>query len=275
LANIAVVRGEILLAQGKTNEGLDWFITAHRIARHSAVGGTLISFLVQAAIESGALQAAARHCLAWDEATRRAYTAKLKTLQPLHSLQEGFRGELTFADWLERLERLGEAQRAEKIQTAFAPAMVGEGGKTSPDKAEQMAKLRALTNPETLRSELKVLRGFHQRADAAFGKSWKDAQSELAAIEQDLLRNDSFLVKATFPQMLKIQDKEAALTTRRTMLDVALQYGRQLDEASAALAQDAFEGQSLRLEKAEDGSIRLIAATQHPKGKDIDLKLGK
>jgi hypothetical protein len=46
-------------------------------------------------------------------------------------------------------------------------------------------------------------------------------------------------------------------------------------EAAASGARDAFEGQSLRLKKADDGTMSLVAAGQHPKGKDIELKLGK
>jgi hypothetical protein len=59
------------------------------------------------------------------------------------------------------------------------------------------------------------------------------------------------------------------------MLDAGLQHGPQLDEASAGAYRDALEGEPLRLQKGEGGTLTLLAARQHPAGQDLSLSLGK
>ena len=265
MANIAVVLGEARLADGKTAEGLEWLLSAHRIARHSGAGETLISYLVQIAIESGALQAAARHCLGWDETTRRDYARKLKELPPLRSLEEGYRGELTFVNWFERLGQLSESERAEKIRVLFA------GG--ADEKYSQ--ELRSLVNAENLSKEVALLREFHRRISTAFAKPWTEAETEVAAIAEAVQRSGSVLLKAIFPSLGPILHKGPELATRQTMLDLALRRGVRIDEADAAATHDAFGGQPLRLKKAADGALSLVAAEQSPNAKIIELKLGR
>jgi hypothetical protein len=264
LANLAIVEAEASLTQGKVAEGLDWFLTAHRIARHSGAGEGLISFLVQSAIETSVLEAAARHCLGWDEATRRDYAEKLKALPPLHSSQESYHGERVITEWMERLNQLKEPQRTEKLEEVFNMA----GG-------EEKEKFSALMVPETLRKELVANREFHTRTEAAFGKPWKQGKAELDAIEKDIQQSEFALVKMILPAGANSYDKGFVVATLRTMLDAALEHGAQLDEAHAATYRDAFEAQPLRLQKSADGALTLVAAEPHPKGKIIHLKLGK
>jgi len=265
LATIAIVEGEVSLAQGRTSEGLDWFLTAHRIARHSGAGELLISFLVQTAIEATVLNAASRHCLDWDEATRHGYAEKLKALPPLHSAQDAYQGELVFVDWMERLNQLAEPQRTKKLDEAFK---MWAGN-------EEKEKLSALMVPETLSRELAGFREFHMRTASAFGKPWQEGKPELDAIEKNVQQSVFILAKMTMPAGAACYDKTFVIATLRTMLDAALEHGAQLDEARAATYQDAFEGKPLRLQKSTDGAFSLIAAEKHPKGKDIKLKLGR
>ena len=102
MAGLAVLKAESLFAQGQTKEGIQWLLTTHRMARHAGAGDFLVSFLVQNLIETNAIRTAARHCLAWDEATRQAYASTLQTLPPLHTAQEAFRGERVLIDWIAR-----------------------------------------------------------------------------------------------------------------------------------------------------------------------------
>jgi hypothetical protein len=59
------------------------------------------------------------------------------------------------------------------------------------------------------------------------------------------------------------------------MLEATLQHGAQLDEAIAATYHDSFDGEPLRLQKAANGTLALVAAQQHPAGTDLRLELGK
>jgi hypothetical protein len=270
-ANLAIVEGERALAQGKTAEGLEWFLHAHRMARHSGAGDTLISFLVQTSIETTALQAAARHCLGWDEPTRRDYAAKLQALPPLRTLQEGYHGELLFADWFQRLADNNETGKLQQMAAMFS---VDASGASDQAKSAQKA-VQALSVPDILRKELVTLRALHHRIETAFGKSWKDGLPEIEAVEAELKTTDSILAKLALPAFRSVHSTAFGLATRRTMLDMALQYVAKLDEATAATAHDSFAGAPLQLKKESDGSLRLVAAEEYPKGKVIDLKLGK
>ncbi len=268
LGRMAVLKVEGALAQGKTEEAQDWLLMTHRLARHAGASEFLISYLVQTAIEAMATGAAARHCLSWDLAARHSYAAKLKALPPLHSLQESYHGEVRISNWFERTSKLAEPQRAEKLR-----AVLGESG--TGDKGQQEELMRVVLDPEKLGKELTALREFHRRVETALAKPWKEAAQELDRIESDLKRSEFVLMKTLHSAVRSVFEQSFVIVTKRTMLEAALEHGAQLDEASAASFRDAFEGQPLRVSKSADGTLRLVAAEQHPKGKDIELKLGK
>jgi hypothetical protein len=264
LANLAIVAAEIALAQGNVAEGLDWLLTAHRIARHSGAGGGLISFLVQSAIETKVLNAAARHSLGWGEATRRDFAQRMKALPPLVSLQESCHGEINFIKWLEQANQLKEPPRTEKLEKLFDMSSGAE--------QESLFKLR---DRETLRKEIAALREFHGRTGAAIGKPWREGKAEFDAIERATQQSGFTLTKMWLPAITAVYEKAFHLATRRTMLEAALEHGAQLDETLAAASRDAFEGQPLRLQKSDDGVLSLVAAQPDTKGNEIQLKLGR
>ena len=264
MAIIALGQGESSLAQGKTAEGLDWFLTAHRMARHCAADGTL----VQNVIETLALNAAGRHCLSWDEPTRHGYADKLKTLPPLHSLPECYRGELSFIDWCEKIPQLSESMKIEALKILDS-MIVGV------EMENKTKKIRKLVEPETLRIELAAVKSFYSRIVAAFGKPWNEGAPELDAINEEINHSDYTLVKMFCSETPSVYGKAFVVPTLRAMLEAALEHGPRIDQAKAATYHDAFEGKPLRLVNNGDGVISLFAADQHPKGKIIELKLAQ
>ena len=217
-----------------------------------------------------ALDATARHCLGWDEATRHDPAEKLKALPPLHSSQESYHGELIFTEWMERINQLKEPQRTERLKEVFN--MAGDDAKGA---AAEKQRFAALMVPETLRQEIAANRELFPRALAAFGKPWKEGKAELDAIDKEIQQSKFTLVKMVMPVSARCYDKGFVVATLRTMLDAALEHGAQLDEARAATYRDAFEGNPLRLQKSANGALSLVAAEPHPKGKEIHLKLGR
>lgn len=275
LASFALVHGEALIQRDKTAEGMEWFLIAHRIARHSGTGETLVSYLVQLSIEDLALRAAARHCLGWDEATRRTYAEKLGTLPPLRSLKEAFRGELLFADWLEASLKVPAAARQERLGPVFAAA-AGTDGKGAPVQTAESAMLTTLiAQPEILEKALVTFRALHRRVEASLDKPRKEAKPEMDALDADIRNSTSMLVKLAFPSIKSVYDRQFSSATLRTMLEAALKHSAGINEAVAAEYRDALEDQPLRLQKAADGSISLVAAKPDAKGKTIELKLGR
>jgi len=270
MANIATAQAEVLLAQGKTGEGLDWLLVTHRIARHSGTGETLISYLVQASIEDLAVRAAARHCLGWDEATRHGYADRLKALPPLHSLQENYRGEKIFADWFEGLSKFDGPVREEKLKEFF-----GADSGNNEEAARLKAQLQTLFTGDTFDKEIAANRAMTARIEATLGKPWKEASPELRSLTEEVAHSGFVMVKSVVPAVSSCLDRAGAIATLRTMLDVALQLGPGLDPSSIANYADSFEGHPLQLKKGEDGALSLSALTQHPKGKTTELKLGK
>jgi hypothetical protein len=264
LADLAIVEAEVSLAQGNVAKGIDWLLTAHRIARHSGAGGTLISFLVQSAIETRVLNAAARHSLGWDEAARRDYAQMMKALPPLHSLQESYHGEIHLAEWLERTSQLAEPQRTAKLEEIFQ--MTG---------GEEKEKFSKLMDPETLRKELAALRELHARIESAIGMPWKEGHAAIEAIDKDIQQSEFTLVKMILPAIAGCYEKSFVVATQHIMLDAALEHGAQLDETRAATYRDAFGGEPLRWQKSPDGVISLVASKPDRKGNKIQLKLGR
>lgn len=267
MSSLAIVQAESLFAQGKVKAGTEWLLTAHRMARHSGVGDILISNLVQFAIETNALRAAARHCLDWDEATRRSYAAELKSLPPMHSTRAAYRGERIFADWVEkRFSQPGLTQEAIK---ELAKDIVGD------NKPEDKSTIISELSMGNIHKVMEELRAFEDRRDVLLSKSWKQGTPELAALAEEIGHSQYLLVRSTLPSVISVPEKQYVVATLQHMLEAALQYGRQLDEKAAATYHDEFEGEPLRLKKSEDGTLTLIAAHQQPAGKDISLRLGK
>jgi hypothetical protein len=266
LANLAIAEAEASLSQGKKSEGLDWLLTAHRIARHCGADQTMTSFLLQSSIETMALQAAARHCLDWDEATRCGYAEKLKELPPLSSSQESYRSAMGFIEWLEGINQLSEPRRTAELDAGFT-----EVGSASPQT------FFPRWTAETLAKELAEFRKFYVRTEAAFGKSWKEGNRDLDAINKDMEQSGSTLVKAA-PVCIgntSFYKKTFSIATLRTMLDAVLEHGAQLDDSLAASYRDVFEGKPLRLQKSSDGGIALIVAEAYPKEQKIQLEFGR
>lgn len=171
-----------------------------------------------------------------------------------------------FVDWLEHLAELSDSERAQKLRRAHIV--------DDKEQTELPRSVANLVNPENLRKELVVMRAIHRRMETAFGKPWKEAETELAAIEKDIQGSNSLLLKENTPSIIDIFYRGAGIATQQTMLNLALQRGSQINDAVAASAHDSFDG-PLRLKKAEDGTLTLVASEQRPNGKTIELKLGK
>ncbi len=270
MANMATAQAEGLFAQGKTAEGLELLLATHRIARHPGAGETLISYLVQVAIEDLALHSAARHCLGWDEATRHGYAEQLKKLPPMHSLQEEYRGESVFIDWLERVGQTGGPEREAKLKQMFDANSTG-----NKEAAQQKEQLEKVFTGDRFSQEITAMRAMTSRIEAAFGKPWPEAEADITSITNEVAHNEFFLVKTLVPAVAPCFNRAAGIRTLQTMLDAALQQGPAIDEAGTAKYADAFDGKALKLTKGDKGALSIVCAEEHPKGKRIELKLGK
>jgi hypothetical protein len=265
MGGIAILKAEAAFAEGKTREGLDWLIIAHRMARHAGAGDVLISNLVQFAIETNVLRAAARHSLNWDEETRQAYAGMLQTLPPLHSTQAAFHGEHIFVDWIEnKFSATQSKDDAEKLLKSLL----------SEFKPEDQAALTAELAPGALHEALTELRALENRTETALGKPWSQAQPEIQKINDEAGHSSHYLVRVSFPAITNVAEKQYVIATLRTMLDAALKHGSQLDEATAASYHDSFAGDPLQLQK-NDGTLTLATAHEYRPGKNVSLKFGK
>jgi hypothetical protein len=266
ISSLAIVKADSLFAQGKVQEGIDWLVITHRIARHAGVGDMLISHLVQNAIETNAIRAAGRHCLGWDVETRRAYAATLHGLSPLRTAQDGLRGERIFIDWIERHFNAGGKADSE-IKAIIASLTA--------DKAAEKENLEAQFTPDAMAATLAAWRSLQARLEGAFAKPWAEGQAEIKALTDEAVRGPHLLIRLAFPATTGVFEKQFTVTTLHIMLEAALEHGPQLDEAAVGAYRDAFEGDPLQLKKGDNGALTLQAAHAHPAGKEISLQLGK
>ena len=271
LSRLAILKADSLFAEGKATEGVDWLLAAHRAARHAGAGDLLISALVQTSIEATTINAAARHCLGWDEATRKSYSDGTKTLPPFHTLQDAFGGEYHFVDWIERRFDFNGPKKSKEVDDMMAAAS------SSKDAAEKEGMLKLFHEqftPQNSAKRFADMRDLYRRTQAALGKPWKESQAELKDLQKEALQSN-VVVRLAYPAFQELNAKRFEIATLHTMLDAALQYGPKLDEAAAATFKDSFDGEPVMLKKAEDGSLTLTTAKQYRKGKDIQLKLDK
>ena len=266
MSSLAIVQAEASFAEGKVKEGIDWLLTAHRMARHAGAGDLLINYLVQMAMENSAIHAAARHCLEWDAQTRHYYAAALKPLPPLHSAQAAFQGERIFIDWVER-HVAADGKPDTELQAAMASAEISKPG-------DKEALASTLSSGVT-KSAITTWRDLQSRMATAFGKPWPQAQPELKTLTDEAASSPHVLIRIAFPTTTTVAEKDFIITTLHTMLDAALEHGPKLDEATAATYHDSLEGEPLRLQKDANGTLTLSTAREHPAGKDLSLKFGK
>ena len=105
--------------------------------------------------------------------------------------------------------------------------------------------------------------------------AWTQGDAEIKALTDEAVHSPHYLIRNFIPATLGVAEKGFVLTTLHTMLDAALQHGPQLDEAAAVTYRDTLEGEPLRVQKSKDGTLTLLAAQQHPAGKELSLQLGK
>ena len=267
MSSLVLVQAETDFATGHVKEGLEWLITAHRMAQHAGASPFLISNLVQFAMDMDATRAAARHCLGWDESTRQMYAGMLKALPPLHTTLNAYAGEQAFIDWVER--RIGADGKPTAEVEEMIKAVTVDNEKPTPEMlAVQFA-------PGAMKAALAELRSLESRTQILIDKPWKESQGEMKALVEESKRSPHFLVRVSYVEVASISMKQYAVATLRTMLEAALQFGSQLDEGSAATYHDAFEGEPLILKKNADGTLTLAARHSHPAGKDLALTLAK
>lgn len=266
ISSLAIVKADSLFAQGKVQEGIDWLVITHRIARHAGVGDMLISHLVQNAIETNAIRAAGRHCLGWDVETRHAYAATLHGLTPLRTAQDGLRGERIFIDWIERHFNAGG--NADSEIKAIIASLTAE-------KAAEKENLEAQFTPGAMAATIAAWRSLQARLENVFAKPWAEGQPEIKTLTDEAVRGPHLLIRLAFPATTGVFEKQFTVATLHTMLEAALEHGPQLDEAAASTYRDALEGEPLRLKKGDNGALTLLAAHPRPVDKEISLQLGK
>lgn len=269
-----LAKAELCFAQHRTAEGQGVLLDAHRMARHIAAGEESWAWLVATIGDDLVTRSAARHCPGWDEATRRDYAAKLKALPPMATLQESFRLEqASYTDWLERLLQTSGPDRQERLEAAFKGigSLPQDPNKMPQDPQDNPARWDQGTWERT-REQFRVRQS---QAVAALGKPWREGHTELDALEAAVQGEKFSFYKNSLDTLPYLEEKCFVSQTLRTMLDAALRYGPGITEADAATFHDAFEEEPLRLKKAADGTRSLAAAGPHPKGKEIELKLGE
>ena len=274
MAQLAILEADECFRGNKTEEGMDWLLLAHRMARHTGAGKMVFSVEVQQIIEDTAIRAAARHCLGWSEAERRRYADRLANLPPLHTLQEGYRGDTTRPDWFDRTLQLeGEPRQAqiEKWVQGVVPIMLTTE-LSREDMQRLQVKFREQAQPETFQKAVAEYHVLVEQILLALGKPWNESDPEIKVVHDRARHSQYIWVEETIPAWDGMLDRTFTTDTLRTMLDALLQHGGSISEEDARSYHDSFEGEPLQLRKMDGGALSLLAAGQHPKGKEIELK---
>jgi hypothetical protein len=265
LATLAVVNAELLLSEGKAEASLEYFMIAHRIARHAAADPVIIGYLVQTSINAMTMRAVARHVLDWAPAIRESYLKQWRALPPEKTLPECYAGELAVVPWYEKLLRksaaLPEAERARELKSLW------------PDLTEE--QLRKISDPAHLARHIEELYQIHQRRLELLSQPWSTGKPGLDRLSEECAQSENEIVRMLNEGSLGFFAKSFVDSTFRTMFEAALEHGSQLNAATAASYRDTFVGQPLRLETLSDRRLRLLSAEPLPKDQPVELVLGR
>ena len=270
LVILAVAEGEVAFAAGQPDQGRDWLLITHRMARHVGVDGSLVGVLLQYGIDDLALRAAARHCLSWDEKSREDYAERLDELPRFQFLPTVYQHDCEiYNDWIERLSRLDGPGRQQAMQAAFPRG--GANLATASSKPLNPADW----DLSMWQKELASLRTYQSKVTAMIGRPWKECHLEMDALEQAAEKSLFYFYPLVASIPGSLVRKKFNNATLHTMLDLALRCGAQINEAAAATSRDSFEEEPLHLKTAKGGAIVLAATNQHPAGENVELRLGK
>jgi hypothetical protein len=255
LSRLALLKAELLFAEHKTQEAMDWLISAHRAARHCGSGDLIMPVLAQFQMEQAAIRVSAMHVLDWDAGSRNEYLARWNALPPLHTVKNAIKGELQFIDWLEKFWLQDAAPKIDPDIVAVTTPDDGDFMMNDEEKAEA-EKMVAQFTAENIRKWIHEMRDLYLRIQTALDKPWMEGNPELLALQSEYKNSDNLLMRMASPMPLnKVNDHSFKTATYHTMFKAALEQGHPLDASGMSTYKDSFTGSPFKLIHSSDDML--------------------
>lgn len=265
LAHLTCLRVRQAFATDRPQEALDDAVATMTMARHLSADGTLISWLVGAAIEQQMYEVLAQHLRDLGTADRARLAQRIDRLPTGGPLAACLRTEETAGlDWF--IARVKATKGAKDLQNVLA-LLHGEGGE---EKAKKMLQDAGGTAQGVIRAaeEIRPIYGTFARKltlpPDRFVREW-NAEAER------LKNNPVFALLA--PALPKVRYADARLETRRAMWKAALAVVERGPEAGKE-RRDPFGDGPFTYETFEGGFI-LKAKMTTPDDKPLTLTVGR
>ena len=220
LARLASLRARAAFSQGDAPAGVDAAADALVLGRHlSTDQPTIISYLVQLAVERVAIDALAGHLAGLEPAALERLERRLNDLPPGGSLEAAMRSESeSFTGWA--ITRLGQLKDADPWKQQVLGVMTSGGD--GPDLDALIAASGG--NREGVRRQFEALQGYFEKLDRILPLRREQFAKELAALDKQFESNP--LAKAVLPSVQKAYDRDAVGRTRMTLLRAAVAVAR-------------------------------------------------
>lgn len=263
LCRLSLLKVELLFAEDRKTEAMDWLLAIHRAARHCGSGDLIIPVLTQFQLEQSVTRATGRHVLDWDSVSRLEYLSKWKALPPLHTVKDAIKGELHFIEWLENFWLQG-------VGLKIPPGLPDNGGTSDIDDVPMTDKERAAAeklvaqfSPENIRKWIHEMREIYLKMQTALDKPWFEGKPALLALQSEYRSSDNLLMHLAIPMPLdKVNDLALKTATCDTMLKAALEHGPLLDENKINAYKDAYLGVPLALQHSGEKPLIIMLSLE-------------
>ena len=244
----ANVRGPYFLRKGKPDAAATDTLAVFKLGRDTARDGTLISVLVQGAIENICAKFIADHFAQFDDATVQRLAEGIKELPAHLSVKNAMLVEREgFLTWYKTKIQSFIDNPGEKGATVLSRQLLVEtlespeeqpSHKEIPDEVMREAGGTA----EGLLAYLDGVDKWYNEIDAIFALPNRDIPGKLDEFVVKLNKEGSILAKELLPAIGKAQRKEFWTQTRLAMLDAAIAYRLHGKAAFDAVPEPVAEG---------------------------------
>jgi len=242
VAHVACLRARMHLAAGNQEAAREELLATFAMARNISTDGTMISVLVQIAIENIVSSFIAENFYQFPRETLQQFAVRLNSGPPRGSIAQSMASEKsTFYDWL--LARITEAEAESAGNERRLHTRVRELWKNnfaeSDENADRMVNewINATDGSAAgLINYVRQLDGLYYELTQITGLPLQEYQGRYAAFEENVRTNSNVLARNYFPGIGKAMAREFAIQAKLAMFQAALVYKLQGPDAFHAIA---------------------------------------
>jgi len=230
VAQVAGLRARVRLAEGNQEAAREELLAVIAMGRHVSTDGTLISILVQIAIENIVGSIIAENFYQFTPESLEVFAAKLKAGPPRGLVQDAMSVEKSsFYGWL--IRKITEADREadgdpKKVQAKVRELWTKNFGESESESDKVVDQWIAATDGTAagLIAYVRQLEPFYDEITEILGLPWSEYQGRYAAFEKKLREHPNVLAREFFSALGNSRKREFTTEAKLAMLQAAMAY---------------------------------------------------